>query len=144
MAALLAPCTSFRTDPEGGLRSLRPMKVIIISKLECSEVLKVVLGAMGTLQTEASKTRMKAWRGGSRGFTTYYAALVSNQRQDLCAVGSAGLGAQGGSPEAHRDWGLLWQDRYSALCDGVVICMGSAQLIIVTGARSCWSGTAGT
>lgn len=36
--------------------------VTIISKLECSEVLKVVLGARGVLQTEASKTRMKALR----------------------------------------------------------------------------------
>ena len=52
-------------NPEGGLRSLRPMKrgVTIISKLECSEVLKVVLGAMGALQTEASKTGMKAEAG---------------------------------------------------------------------------------
>lgn len=89
-------------DHEGSLRSLHSMKrgVTIISKLECSEVLKVVLGAMGALQTEASKTRMKARQGGSRGFTTYYAALVSNRSRDLCALGSAGLGAQGGSPEA--------------------------------------------
>lgn len=117
MAACKQPCTSFRMDPEGGLRSLHSMKsgVTIISKLECSEVLKVVLGAMEALQTEASKTQMKALQGGSRGFTTYYAALVSNRRRDLCAVGSAGLGARRGSPEAHRDWGLLQQDRYSAL-----------------------------
>lgn len=65
----------------------------IISKLECSEVLKVMLGAMGMLQTEASKTRWVGWEG-SRGFTTYYAALVSNRRQDLCALGSAGLGSE--------------------------------------------------
>lgn len=41
--------------------------VTIISKLECSEVLKVVLGAMGALQTEASKTQMKAQAGRKQG-----------------------------------------------------------------------------
>lgn len=51
-------------NAEGGLGSLHSMKrgVTITSKLECSEVLKVVLGARGVLQTEASKTRMKALR----------------------------------------------------------------------------------
>lgn len=54
---LLATCTSFRMNPEGSLRRLHSVKreVTIISKLDCSEVLKVVLGATGALQTEGSK-----------------------------------------------------------------------------------------
>lgn len=44
------------------------------------------------LSTEASKTGMKTRWGGSRGFTTYYAAPASNRRQDLCA-------------EAQQAWG---------------------------------------
>lgn len=112
-------------------------KVTIISKLECSEVLNVVLGATGVLQTEASKTWIKArWGGWEQGFTIWYAALASNRRQDLCAEAQQASGLEE-VPRPTGTGGLLRQDRYSALCDEGAICMSSAELITVTGARSC-------
>jgi hypothetical protein len=46
-------------------------------------VLKMVLG----------RARDESLWGGSRGFSSYYAALVSNLSLDLCATDSAGLEA---------------------------------------------------